>query len=721
MADAFDMFPGRDSAEGDAFDQFPIPQESFGKNAARTALQIPQGITEATPPGIITSLWSLLGQGEVNDPEELDRIKSISEREGIPFDEQGYQEAGQNALGYIPTVSNIGREIESKTGLPLEPKTKLQKFARLSSLASKGIPKANTASPKGYAVRGTNTGLPRPVLGAGVGATSQVLQKAGVPEPFADVASFGIVKPTTAESSRISVGPKTKESGLTSRQYEKLTSPKEVSASKINQINQAVENEVRNITNQIIQKSPVAETYASLANDIGFKNRVSEGFKQVEGLAESLPQTFQTKMIKNDLQKLISGKQNAGLTPSEFDKSYSSFLKEFIKETPEKPFTAAELVSQFRKNNKQLTEAYEPGQSFAYNRAKRESLSDYNKVIADMIEKEFPNTEFSNLFKETNKQWAEISNAEAIDKFLDKLFKDGINYQNAKQLFAKEGMTVPFKRALGKEGYSRFETLMNDLLSTEKGHKLLKHAQAKGWDDLAKTAGAYVLHPTAAQAKFGWDTLKGGYKKIFEMLLDKPQIGLTWDRGINAMKRGDYKAATTEFSALKKAEEAFDAKNKAKMNAIKKFNERNKLLEAPNPKEKLNDNLEKQVKAKYERSGNEILDLPETIIKTEQDASKYLENLFPLYPKNKKIRFTKDKNGYTAIIQHPTFEIFSKENPGSGSNLYGYGKNKTEAVKSLSKEIYNSGIELGNKYPEVQFANYAPTKKNPINKDKLPR
>lgn len=143
--------------------QSKVEDESFGKSSLRTALQVPQGYAEATPYGIATGLWSVLGAGEVNDPEEIDRIRAISEREGVPFNEEAYREAGENALKYIPTPSNIGREVESATGLPLEAKTRLQKGLRFASSASK-------IAPKDYTLRGLNTSLPRPILGAGVEA-----------------------------------------------------------------------------------------------------------------------------------------------------------------------------------------------------------------------------------------------------------------------------------------------------------------------------------------------------------------------------------------------------------------------------------------------------------------------------------------------------------------------------------------------------------------------
>lgn len=582
MADAFDRFQGTDSAKGDAFDRFPVEEESFGKSAARYATQIPQGLAATTGPGLAASLFQALALGETDLPvEEWQRLRKLGEQSGKPFDEEAYENARQDVLGIIPTVSNIARKVEEKfPAIPLEPKTRGQKALRFGTEASRLIPGKSPEVPQGYAFRGTNTGLPRPVLGAGVAGAKEGLTELGVPEPISDIASFAVVKPTGAGASRLDIGKSKKESGLTNRRYENLENPKEISATALNRINDKTEKEFRDITNNIIEKSPIKETHEALANDVTFKKKAAESFKEVEDLAGTLPKTFKTEKIKTDLQKLVSQKKTQGLTPSEFDKSHNSFLKQFIKETPDKAFTAKELVSQYRKNNKQLSEAFEPGQSFAYNRAKREALLDYNKAIANIIENEFPKSEFSNLFKETNKRWADISNSESITKFLDELFTGKTNFKKARQLFDKEGMTIPFKKAMGEEGFAKFETLLNDLLSTEKGMKLLKTAEQKGFGDLVNNAGAYILHPNVAKAKIGYNTIKGAYNGIFNLLIDKPQLAVTWDRGINAMKRGDFKAAQKELGAVKAADEAFQASETKRVETLKKFNEKKKVKEA---------------------------------------------------------------------------------------------------------------------------------------------
>ena len=558
MPDAFDRIEGVDQGDGDAFDKFPLVDESFEKSSVRTALQVPQGVAEFTTPGIAASIFQFLAAGETDlGVEEFQRLRAISEREGKPFNEQGYEDARQQLLRNIPTVSNLARIAEEKTGIPLEAKTELQNLVRLASSAGKAAP--------GTLVQKATASAAAPIISTG-------LQSVGVPEGISNLAGLAISPAAALKTPPINIGAAKKPSGLTTQRFEKITKPTEVSEKTIGKINTRLENEFRTLSDEIIGKSPVKETYENLKNDFSFKQKSAEGFEEVSKLAESYPNKYKTSDLTKKLSENAITKKNKGITPSEFDKKHNIFIQEFVKDSKKGDFTTAELVSQYRKNNKSLGEAFEPGQSFAYNNAKREALLDYNKTISEIIEKEHPNSEFSNLFKDTNQRWTEISDAEAIGKFVDGLFEGKVQYQKGRQFFDKQGMTVPFKRALGKDGFAKFETLVSDLMSTEQASKLLRQAKAQGFGDLAKHAAYYFIHPYAGSVKSGLSIAKSAGKSAYEYLLDKPQLAVTWDRGLNAMKKGDFKVAEIEFGKLDK--ELNPKLLEAKKEALKQFKEK---------------------------------------------------------------------------------------------------------------------------------------------------
>lgn len=551
----------------DAWDELDF-DEGFWKNAFRTALQVPQGIAEATTAGIAAGLWQLLGQGEVLDPEEIEHIKAISEREGIPFDEEAYMKAAQDALSYVPTVSNIGREIEERTGLPLEAKTDLQKGTRFASSLGKITP-----GTLGQKAVGTGAGL----------ATKAGLEQAGVPEFLAEMGGFGVGSTAGSKAPKIDVVKSKKPSGLTTRQFEKLKEPVEVSAKKIKQIDEKLESDFRDIASDIIEKSPLNETHSELKNDSGFKLAAEEAFEKVDKLAESITEKVSLEDLKKDLIKRGAEEKRSGITELEYDKEYNKNIKQFVKDTKGKDASLSGIVKQFRKNNEAYGKSWESGKSTDYNVAKREALLDYNRTIADLIKKKFPDTEFANLFDSSNNTWMKIMDAEAVDAYIDDIFKGKINYKKNGEFFNKKQKQI-FKRALGEEGYKNFEQLNKDFMDTGKAHKMMKVAEEKGYMDLAKTGFSYLLHPNIAIAKVGFGMTKGAYESLWQSLLDKPQLAVTWDKGIKAFQKGDFKTAEIQFDKLK-AEQP-------RIEALKKFNEK-KSDKNSIPKKELTKSMQK--------------------------------------------------------------------------------------------------------------------------------
>lgn len=524
-------------------------QEGFWKSSFRTAAQPILGWLATTPAGLLASLGEFLVMGEVMNPSDIYDIANAYEREGIPFDEEKWFEGARAAMEAVPTVHNLANKAEKAWRIPLEPKTRFQKGLRFFAEATR-------LAPTGATIRPLNIGLPKPVLGAALEAANEALQEVGVREDIAQMASFALLKMPKLGSPELSFGAKKKPSGLTERGYEGIKEPTDISGKKIEKINEKVEAEFRDIASDIIENTPIEETYKALKEDVAFKQKASEAFVKVEELSESLPDTFSTKDMKKDLVDNVLKKKGTGFLPTEYEKIHKNLIKQYIKSTPNQNIQAKDLVVQYRKNNKALGEAYEPGQSFAHNRAKRDALLDYNRVIAQQIEKKFPNTEFSNLFKSTNEQWTKIMDAQAIDKFMDGLFKGKIQFGKGKDFFDKNGITVPFKRALGKESFEKFEQLTKDLMSTEQAHKFMRKAREQGFGDFVKMSLPYLVHPTLGKTI---SALKGvGYlqKKLWEFTLDKPKFSMQWKKGIKEVKLGDFAKAEATFGKLQEEMEA---------------------------------------------------------------------------------------------------------------------------------------------------------------------
>ncbi len=511
--------------------------ESWGKWIARTIYQIPAGMMQvATWP---MDIIAIMGAADATDPEEIEHIRRISEREGIPFDEEKYMAAVQQAQEIFPTQRNIEAGIESKTGLPLTPQDRFQKGLRYLSTVGTALPN------QPFGIRGTNINVSKPLATGTVSAVKETAQTLGVPEPVAELtAPFVLKAPMTNQPVATGIGKKTKPSGMKELIFEQSPA-REVSESRFQKINQALEDDFRGLLNVIEQEGPISQTRLNLQTDPGYKAKILDTFEDVRQLAIGLPEKHNTDIIRAQLASKLKTKTKTRMTPTEYENSYDYHMNKLIKETPKKEVFAEDLVEQYRRNNRSLSEIYEKDKSSGFNRGKKDALLDYNRTLAEYIEKRYPKSAFSNLFKETNKQWTQIKDAEFIDAYLDKLFEGKINYKHAEKAFDKN-LEEPFRRALGKEGFEDFKTLMKDLYSTKEAMGRLKIAKDLGFTDLAKMGGLFFTAPAAAKLKFGADTLKNMYKT----LLDKPRLGITWKEANDAFKKGDFEQAQAKMTIL---------------------------------------------------------------------------------------------------------------------------------------------------------------------------
>lgn len=527
----------------DAWDSVDF-KESFGKSILRKIFQIPKGLAQVSGYGLLTNLMNMISAGEALDEDEIERIRDISERENIPFDEEKFRENYQQALKTFPTINNLASGIENYTGLPLEAKDEIDKFIEFSTSAGK-------LTPEGMTFRGMNIGLPKPVLGLGVGATSEALKQVpGMPDWLADLGSFAILKQPSPGAPSLSLG-KIKPSGIPERGFEKLTEPRQVSAKKFQQINEKLESDFKNVFDEITKESPVGETFENLKNNPLYKQQTQELLNEAQTIANDLPGTAPTKSLKKEYAD-IAVKRPKGIALGEYDKNYLKYMQEGIKDVLGNKVKAGQIVEQYRKNNSALSEYYEPGASKALNRAKRDALLDQNRAIANFMEKAYPNTELVPVFKEGNARWSKIMEAEAVDSFIDDIFSgDKIDFKNIRKFFDKEGYTRVFKHGLGEKGFKNFETLMQDMLGSETPYKMLKVAKEKGWNDLVQTAGAYLINPSLGKVATLFKAGKQSLKFALDSMLDKPQIGITWKKGIDNLKKGNFSEATKNFEMLK--------------------------------------------------------------------------------------------------------------------------------------------------------------------------
>ena len=151
-------------------------EESTGKGLARTALQAPLGYVKqwTWPMDLVNLIGTTESMQELEEWENnLEWMKKTFPDLNIPetVDREAFLQSIQGASESLPTQRNVERFIEEKTGVPLEPRTKLQKDIRLGGEAA------------GFKTGGV---APKAVAAVVAPSTSEGLQALGVPEEYAE-------------------------------------------------------------------------------------------------------------------------------------------------------------------------------------------------------------------------------------------------------------------------------------------------------------------------------------------------------------------------------------------------------------------------------------------------------------------------------------------------------------------------------------------------------
>jgi hypothetical protein len=307
-----------------------------------------------------------------------------------------------------------------------------------------------------------------------------------------------------------------------------------------------------NATNKIKETSPVNTIENAVKENPNFVNELESEFEKVNKIAEYIPTQTPKKVLRQKLMEKIDKSTIKGLSESEYEVEKNKFFKSNIKKIQDGNFKAVDLIDQYRKNNKELSQYYDPGRSYAYNRAKKDALLLYNEGLSDIITSKYPETNLGELFKETNNKYSQLMDYRAINEFTESLFKEKIDYNKARKFFDNENIRRPFERGLGKQGFEDFKTVMKDMLSTESGFKQLKIAESKGWLDLANNAKFFIFGPKIGSAKTIYSIGKDLYKEFMDLSLTNPKYMRDYRFGYENLKNGNFEAASKTFSQLKK-------------------------------------------------------------------------------------------------------------------------------------------------------------------------
>lgn len=471
------------------------------------------------------------------------------------------QNVTDTLVGGYPTTQTIN-QLGKELGVNLEPQTPAGRVTE--RIIDPVVSSLVLGTPAGAA----------PAIAAG-GGTGQVLREVGAPEwatTLADV-TIGL---NPYQIAKDVIARRSSASGMPLRGFRSNTKPKAVSDKTKQLITQNIEMDFKETSNRILSK---ASNYNELKNNPAFQEELDQAFAKLETLVAEIPETVSTKDIQNYFNKSISESNYKGYADSEFERALKSNVnrvnKAFqvreikpkiqlvdaqgnpIKSAPKtvgRELSVDVAVEQYRKNNRQLKQYFEPGKSGAYNDAKKTVLLEENKAITAALKKKFPKSEFIEVFEQTNRDYERIMQFDFVENKIGGIFSDNkLNFTEAKKLLNNTPFQRNLRNLVGAEIQQQFNGLLRDFGSIQDPYKLLRVAENSGLTkELVKYAAPYLLGKEIGLASTALKIGASGIRSFREVLLRNPDIIINWREGIKNFKAGNYPVAIRSFQEVER-------------------------------------------------------------------------------------------------------------------------------------------------------------------------
>lgn len=502
-----------------------------------------QKLLHIQPEAKLTPSQQLQAEREATQPPEK-LAEEIVETEGPPL-----------TTGRLPTSQDIE---EFLTMLGSEKGA--TSAGRIAGAGTEALTSGTLFGPTGF----------QQMLSVMGGMSGQSLREMGAPEWMATAVDAGInLADILKQLPRIlQKTPKKKPSGLTERKFEKLEKPTRVTTGTKESAIEQVGKEFRDLAEDI--QSSTNKSLRTFREDPEFEHKLAEGFENLMTSGKTIDKTvdprFYNKQIAAEYKNI--GQKGFELTPSEriarreIRRGYRKPIKKetkskLLQETGEPfsskkvytKFTFNELVEQYRKNNKELRKFIPYGPEAVKNEAKRDALLAKNRAIAKTIEKEFGEFPEAQTFKFLNERWSDVQKIKTVDSFVNRVFTPkGINFKEAQKALGSGKKAQNLENALGKENVGKFRTLVNDLISQEKGMALLK-AKGHTIEELGELGKVALFKPKYAKTKAAYDLLA----KMWRRGLADPQFARNWKEASSLFNKGRIPETLTILNKMEKA------------------------------------------------------------------------------------------------------------------------------------------------------------------------
>jgi len=346
--------------------------------------------------------------------------------------------------------------------------------------------------------RGPFKGMAVPAIAGGT--AGQIAEEAGASPEIQELTELvGVLGPDSVKGI-ISYLPKVlkEKSGLVLPQIVEKTkeglkyiTPK-VFAGKKEKVYETVSKQAETLIKDLQREKLPLTT--QLEKGVDVEGKLNKQFQDIEKISAQLPNKIESNYLSDYLNKIEKEIRSVPVETKEQEKILE--LVEKYRKKYGQPIGATrfyspkEYVSQFRNINKDAKKLYE---TKLLTGEQKETIGFYEglkKEITKTLEEGTPKS-FSDLFKEANKDFAELSNISSFENIMDSISSKGIiDSSKLNRKLSSPKFSKMLRRQLGPEGFDRLKALSNDLTKVKDKLTLVEEVGVK---DIVKSAATYKV------------------------------------------------------------------------------------------------------------------------------------------------------------------------------------------------------------------------------------
>lgn len=446
----------------------PIPEEEAAKyqnkpdafdKGARALGQIGIGTAEMTPWNVVWEALKSLGKLS----QQGNFIEARLEDPELNYDY--FKKGSDQALSWLPTVSNAIDKLDQYTDLDLHPQNELEKVLRIAGSA-------------GASGQGLLNKIIQGSIGGGIYETSKAL---GMPEPFAELTGImgGSIIPSLTKGT-IQKHP----SGITQRNIEKIKRAKKLTEGQKQKLIDTIKKDAIEQGEEILSKNnSFYNEYKANPNLI--ENAEKDMNLVSDYLSKESPQMVPSDVLNNKMRKYMAQQKTSSIGLDEGQRHYLSEMAKFIKESEKKgTLSTKQLLDQYRKNNSLFKQVFNKEASSLKNNAAQQVLMDQNEAIKSVLQDVYRNDPIMEKFLESNKLYGNVKDSEKITSSLESIFSSSNSSNQAQYLIRNKPFQESLKKTYGTQAATEMNQLLTDVSEVTKNLSEIKKADSFGLGDL---------------------------------------------------------------------------------------------------------------------------------------------------------------------------------------------------------------------------------------------